>query len=122
MLIKEILQRYRILRISVTIDQQLLSHLECSDRLSTERIVNINLYKLIYAIGTIQTRRFAPSNRMKFLDKSDLIEKIFTNTNDFRIRISEIRQNGGQEVLASISEDFGVGISVVIAESLFNLN
>lgn len=120
-LIREIITRFSNLEISVTIDPQLLSDLDCEDKITTQRNISINLYKLIYAIGTIQTRRFAPSNRMKFIDKSDLIEKIYSNTNEFRIKLNSIRQNGGQEVLVSISEDFGVGISVVIAEKLFNI-
>ncbi len=121
MLIREIITRFRNLNISVTIDPQLLPNLDCEDKESTQRIISINLYKLIYAIGTIQTRRFAPSNRMKFLDKSDLIEKIYSNTREFRVKIDAIRQNGGVEVLTTISEDFGVGFSVVIAEKLFNI-
>ncbi len=121
MLIREIITRFRNLNISVTIDPQLLPKLDCEDKESTQRIISINLYKLIYAIGTIQTRRFAPSNRMKFLDKSDLIEKIYSNTIEFRVKIDAIRQNGGVEVLTTISEDFGVGFSVVIAEKLFNI-
>ncbi len=120
-LIREIITRFRNLEISVTIDPQLLPELDCIDKVSTQRVISFNLYKLIYAIGTIQTRRFAPSNRMKFIDKSDLIEIIHSNTKEFRIQLNSIRQNGGQEVLASISEDFGVGISVVIAENLFNI-
>ena len=121
MFIREIATRFRNLQVQVTIDNQLLQHLDSNDGLSTNRTITFNLYKLIYAIGTIQTRRFAPSNRMKFLDKADLVEKIHTNTNDFKVRIQDIRNNGGQEVLTSISEDFGVGISVVIAEKLFNI-
>lgn len=121
MFIREIATRFRNLQVQVTIDNKLLQHIDSNDKLSTNRTITFNLYKLIYAIGTIQTRRFAPSNRMKFLDKADLIEKIYTNTNDFRVKIQDIRQNGGAEVLATISEDFGVGISVVIAEALFNI-
>ena len=121
MLIRETITRFRNLDISVTIDPQLLPNLDCEDKENTQRIISINLYKLIYAIGTIQTRRFAPSNRMKFLDKSDLIEKIYSNTREFRVKINDIRQNGGVEVLTTISEDFGVGISVVVAEKLFNV-
>ncbi len=121
MLIREIITRFRSLKVSVTIDPQLLPNLDCANNVSTQRTISFNLYKLIYGIGTIQTRRFAPSNRMKFIDKADLIEKIYSNTDEFRIKINDIRQNGGQEVLKSISEDFGVGISVVIAENLFNI-
>ena len=119
--IREIVANFRRLDVSVTIDPQLLPELDCIDKISIERTISINLYKLIYAIGTIQTRRFAPSNRMKFIDKSDLIEKIYSNTNDLRIKIESIRENGGSEVLKSISEDFGVGVSVAIAEKLFNI-
>ncbi len=120
-LIREIITRYRNINVSLTIDPQLLPSLDCADKNTTLRVISINLYKLIYAIGTIQTRRFAPSNRMKFIDKSDLIEKIYTGTDELRIKLNEIRQNGGQEVLKSISEDFGAGLSVVIAEKLFNI-
>lgn len=121
MFISEIVSRFRNLQVQVSIDNQLLQHIDSNDKLSTNRTITFNLYKLIYAIGTIQTRRFATSNRMKFLDKADLVEKIYTNTNDFKVKIQEIRNNGGQEVLTTISEDFGVGISVVIAEELFNI-
>ncbi|PZR23220.1 MAG: hypothetical protein DI539_03785 [Flavobacterium psychrophilum] len=108
-------------QISVEIDPLLLPDLNTLDKVTTSRIININLYKLIYNIGAIQTRRFAPSNRMKFLDKADLVEKIYSNTNEFRIKIADIRQATGSETIKTISEDFGVGISVAIAEKLFNI-
>ncbi|TSA28216.1 hypothetical protein D4R71_01115 [bacterium] len=50
-----------------------------------------------------------------------MIEKIQPNTIEFRVKLNEIRLTDGQEVLKSISEDLGVGISVIIAENLFNL-
>lgn len=121
MFISEITSRFRNFQVQVTIDNELMKYIDSNDKVTVNRTITFNLYKLIYAIGTIQTRRFAPSNRMKFLDRTDLIEKIYTNTNDFRVKIHDIRQNGGQEVLSTISEDFGVGISVVIAEALFNI-
>ena len=121
MLIREIITSFRNIEISVTIDHRLLPSLDCADKVSTQRRISFNLYKLIYVIGTIQTRRFAPSNRQKFSDKSDLIEKIKSNTIEFRVNLSDIRLIDGQEVLTSISEDFGVGISVIIAENLFNI-
>lgn len=107
--------------ILVDIDPLLLPHIKSVDKVTTQRMISFNLYRLIYHIGTIQSRRFAPSNRLKFIDKMDLIEKIYTDTNEFRIKINEIRQVNGSETLTSISEDFGIGISVVIAESLFNI-
>ncbi len=121
MFISEITCYFRNLNISVSIDNDLLGELDCDDIVSTQRIISVNLYKLIYAIGTIQTRRNAPSNRQKFLDKADLIEKIHSNTRDFRVNINDIRNFRGSEVLKTISEDFGVGISVIVAMNLFNI-
>lgn len=108
--------------IAVEIDPVLLPDLKTEDKHTTQRIISFNLYRLIYNIGIIQSRRFATSNRLKFLDKVDLIEKIYTDTNEFRIRINDIRDKRGPETLTSISEDFGIGISIVIAEGLFNIN
>jgi hypothetical protein len=108
-------------KIQVNIDPLLLPHIKSADKVTTQRIISFNLHQLIYHIGTIQSRRFAPSNRLKFLDKIDLIEKIYSNTNEFRIKIDEIRHINGSETLISISEDFGIGISVVVAESLFDI-
>jgi hypothetical protein len=118
--IRDIAALFNNRSISVTIDPLLLPHIKCYDKINTQRIISFNLYKLIYHIGTIQSRRFATSNRLKLFDKMDLIEKIHANTNEFRIRINDIRQINGTEALTSISEDFGIGVSVVIAESLFD--
>jgi len=119
--IRNIASRFAYKTISVEIDPLLLPELDTLDKVTTTRNITFNLYKLIYHIGAIQTRRFATSNRLKFIDKSDLIEKIYSNTNEFRVRINDIRSINGSETLTSVSEDFGVGISVVIAENLFNI-
>lgn len=115
------ISRFRNYQVEVDIDPPLLTGLNCMDKTSTSRRVNINLHNLIYSIGLIQSRRLAPSERNKFRDKSDLIELLYTNNNDFRIRIDEIRNRGGVEDLKSVSEDFGVGLSVVVASALYNV-
>jgi len=76
MLISEIITGFRNLEVSLSIVPQLLPNLDCTDNVSMHRHISINLYKLIYTIGTIQTRRFAPSNRQKFTDKEDLKVKV----------------------------------------------
>ena len=119
--IRNLTSRFSNKIISVEIDQDLLEELDTPDKVTTTRNITFNLYKLIYHIGTIQSRRFAPSNRLKFSDKSDLIETLYSNTNEFRVRINDVRTVNGSETLKSISEDFGIGISVVIAEKLFNI-
>jgi len=92
------------------------------DRLDSNTIiVNINQYELIYAIGTIQTRRFNPSKRQKFMDKLDLIEKI-KREREFKVDITGIREVLDSERLGKISEDFGVGIAVLVADYLFQLD
>ncbi|WP_430408811.1 hypothetical protein [Kordia sp.] len=119
--IRNFTSRFSNKTISVEIDPDLLTELDTIDQITTSRNITFNLYKLIYHIGTIQSRRFAPSNRLKFSDKSDLIETIYRNTNEFRVRVNDIRTANGSETLTSISEDFGIGISVVIAEKLFKI-
>lgn len=119
--IRDITLRFSNRNIIIEIDPLLLPFVKSADKISTTRIITFNLYKLIYHIGAIQSRRYAPSNRLKYLDKTDLVEKIYGNTNEFRIKINETRRINGSETIKSISEDFGVGISVVIAESLFNI-
>ncbi len=121
MLITEITCRFRNRNISVSIDNDLLEELDCDDTVTTQRIISVNFHKLIYAIGTIQTRRSSPSNRQKFSDKTDLIEYILTNTNDFRVNINKIRNEVRIEDFITISEDFGVGISVIVAMNLFDI-
>ena len=121
MLIREILSRFRNLNIAVEIDSNLLGESDCDDNEPIQKTIPVNLYRLVYAIGTIQTRRFAPSNRQKFQDFSDLIEKIQSNTTDFKVKINETRITCGSEVLGTMSENFGVGISVIVAMNLFTI-
>src|SRR5581483_5077084 len=44
-----------------------------------------------------------------------------SHTNEFRVKINEVRNTLGSEVLTTISEDFGVGMSVIIALALFRI-
>lgn len=118
---RDILMMFQCRNISVDIDPVLLTDFDCEDKDTNPRNVSFRLYRLIYHIGVIQSRRFSPSNRFKFLDKTDLLEKIHSNTSDFKVHISKIRTLTGPEDLASISQDFGVGISAVITESFFKI-
>jgi len=108
--------------ILVEIDPIVLPQTSLIDRINTTQTISFSLYKLIYHIGTIQSRRFATSNRLKFIDKLDLLEKIYSNNPEFRLKINDIRVNNGSETLKSITEDLGIGISVVLAEKFFDVN
>ena len=83
--------------------------------------LKFNLFKLIYSIGVIQSMGIHVSNREKFYDKLGLIE-VIKDEPDFKIRISEIQKYKGQEILGRISEDFGVGISVCVADDLYRIS
>jgi hypothetical protein len=120
-MISSLLAPFQNLSVHVEIDPLLLPFLDCPDRTSVNRTVTVNLFKLIYMIGTIQTRRFAPSRRQKFTDKSDLLEKLHTSTGEFRVMITNVQGTLGSEVLKTLSEDFGVGLSVLIAGQLFHI-
>lgn len=119
--LRDIITSFEIRTIRVELDPLLLNQIDHPDKIITTRDISFNLYKLIYRIGTIQSRRFAPSNRNKYFDSLDLVEKIILNTNEFRVKIDDIRNINGSETLTSVSEDFGVGISIMIAENLFNI-
>jgi hypothetical protein len=78
--------------------------------------VPINLFKLIIAIGTVTTRRNKPTWRQKFQDKCDLLERIEEGSEEFKIKIHH-----DPEVQAETSEEFGIGLSVVVADYFFKL-
>lgn len=121
MFISEFVSRFPNKAVLVEIDPLLLPFINSTDR-STTRIVNLNLYRLIYLIGTIQSRRFSPTTRQKFSDFSALLERIQFQTPELRIKIEETRARLGAEELTQMSEDFGVGISAEIASTLFPLD
>ena len=107
--------------ILVNIDPQLSasinSHRRSNLRNNLAQIrVPINLFKLILAIGTVATRRDNPTWRQKFQDKSDLLERIKENSDEFKIRIHH-----DPEVQAKTSEEFGIGLSIVVADYFFKL-
>lgn len=103
--------------IEVEFDNSLIPHLRESNNVNiidTQKI-QINLFKLIRAVGTIQTRRENPSNLQKIIDKSDLLDWI-KNTDEFRIK-----KHPDTDKQISISEDLGVGLAVLIADHFFKI-
>lgn len=105
--------------IEVTLDSKLVNSIYTHnlDTLIEENPIRIriNLFKLIMAIGSIKTRRFNPTSRQKFSDKCDLLESI-QDSSDFKIIFNE-----DTEVKKEISEELGIGLSVLIADHFYNL-
>ncbi|MCP1132912.1 restriction endonuclease [Paenibacillus polysaccharolyticus] len=83
--------------------------------------ISINLYKLIMNIGTIQSIYFKPTNRQRFIDKMYLAEKVHDDDR-LLIKINEIRKQLGSEKLAKISEDFGIGLALSVADYLYRID
>ena len=77
--------------------------------------IKINLFQLIMAIGSIKTRRFNPTDRQTFSDKCDLLEHI-QDSSDFKIHFHK-----DSEIKKDISEDLGIGLSVLIADYFYNI-
>src|SRR4030042_6178282 len=78
--------------------------------------IRINLMQLLRAARTVQIRRTKPTFLQKFIEKSDLLEFI-KNCNDFCI----IKHNDA-DMQRSLSEDFGVGLSVLVADHYYKIN
>lgn len=78
--------------------------------------IRINMNKLIRAVFTIQTRRYRPTWFQKLTGKSDLLDFVKTS-DDFCIikHFDPDKQTG-------LSEDFGVGLSVLITDYLFRID
>lgn len=125
MILKAFTSKLKNYEISVEIDNLLIRpggrDLYHIDKLTSNNItVNINLFQLIYAIGTVQARRFNPSNRQKFTDYEYLIEKIKDEI-ELKIKLTEVRNILDSEKLGDLSEDLGVGVAVCVSDYLYGL-
>jgi hypothetical protein len=78
--------------------------------------ITINLRKLITAAATIQTRRTNPTRFNKLLDKSDLLDFI-KECDDFCI----IKHHDTDKQIG-ISEDLGVGLSVIVTDHYYKID
>jgi len=78
--------------------------------------ISINLTKLVYAAGTVQTRRGEPTSFQKFSDREDLLEFI-KDCDDFCIK-----KHDDLDVQRTLSEDFGVGLSVLTADHFYGID
>ena len=69
-------------------------------------------------IGTIQPKRMNPSINSTLQDYDYMIEKLADST-ELKLRINDIRNNLENESLGEISENMGIGLSVVVTSQLF---
>ena len=105
--------------IEVTLDPELISSI--SSHNSDFRIednpfrINVNLFKLIMAIGSIKTLGTRPTPMLKFYHVCDLLEFI-QNSNEFKIFY-----HPDSEAKIRISEELGIGLSVLVANHFYNI-
>lgn len=57
-------------------------------------LININLFRLVYLIGTVQVRRLNPSNRDKFYDFEYILSYLKRDP-ELKVEISLIRNQRG---------------------------
>jgi len=78
--------------------------------------IKVNLMKLLQATATIQTRRTKPTFFQKLTEKSDLLDFI-KHSNDFCIK-----KHNDADKQRGLSEDFGIGLSVLVADHYYKIN
>jgi hypothetical protein len=117
--------RFSNKNILINIDRQLIASIIRNNGELTERSFNppnarhsirINLSKLIIAAATIQTRRKNPTSFNKLLDRSDLLDSI-RGCDDFCII-----KHPDVDKQIRISEDLGVGLSVLVTDHYYKIN
>lgn len=77
--------------------------------------ISVNLFKLIMAIGTIKTLSSRPTSMMKFYSVCDLLEFI-QNSPEFKIIY-----HPDSEAKRRISEELGIGLSILIANYFYDI-
>lgn len=124
-MLENILSRFQNREIEVEIDNALSQYCRNQDLCShTQPIrLSLNLYKLIIAIGTLVPKHYGfPTKRQKFTDFCYMLEWI-QNDSEFKIQsTSAVRHIFGAEDLANISEHFGIGISVLLADAILDID
>ena len=106
--------------LKVTWDQLVAPNLKpCYQGLNQAQIP-IRLFDFLKGIGTIQPKRMNPSWFTTIMDYSFLIETIY-DTPNLKIHIDAIRENLDVEHLKVVSENMGIGLSVVVVSELFDV-
>jgi len=104
--------------VEVTLDSDLYTSIKEHNPgmlLSATMRIQINLFKLMIAIGTIQTRSHQPTQLMKLNRANDLIYLIKSGS------VFSINKTQDADWNGSISEDLGIGLSIMIAHHFFKL-
>lgn len=59
---------------------------------------------------------------MKSLMDFDYLLELIANERDLKLKISDIRNHSGSALLTLVSEDFGIGLSVLVTSQLFDVD
>ncbi len=108
-------------RIEVEWDDVVKNSLKPNYRALSTTYIPIRLFDLLMGLGSIQSKRLNPS-LMKSLMDFDYLLDLIANGRDLKLRIADIRAHAGSELLTMASEDMGIGLSVVVASQLFDVD
>lgn len=108
-------------QIEVEWDDDVKNHLKPVFRAGNNAWVPIRLFDLLKELGTVQSKRLKPS-LMKSLMDFDYLPELISNAPQFKLKIAEIKENNGSELLTIASGDLGIGLSVVVTSQLFDVD
>lgn len=109
---------FKNLSIDVKWDEDVKQSLRPRYRSANQARINFMVSDLLIGIGYVQPKRLKPSPASSLIDYGYLIEK-FEDSPELKLRINDIRTSLEGETLGKISEEIGVGLSVVITTKLF---
>lgn len=101
-------------------DDDVRESLKLIYRATNHADIPINLMDLLIGIGSVQSKRIQPSLQKSLMDYDFLIDYL-TDNPELRIRISETKATLGSEFLKEVSELMGIGLSVVVASKIFDV-
>ena len=81
----------------------------------------IRLFDLLKELGGVQPKRLKPSLMKSMMDYGYLLDLI-DNAPELKLRITEIKAHAGSELLTVVSEDMGIGLSVIVTSQLLDVD
>lgn len=109
---------FKNLSLDVKWDEDVKQSLRPRYRSANQARISFMISDLLIGIGYVQPKRLKPSAPLSLIDYGHLIEK-FEDSPELKLRINEIRTCLEGETLGKISEEIGVGLSVVVTTKLF---
>lgn len=82
--------------------------------------ISIRLFNLLKGLGCVQAKRVNSTWLTSLMDYNYLLERLI-DAPELKLKITETTSLLGSERLGRVSEEFGIGLSVVVTSELFDL-